>query len=243
MIRCKLNISGLGSVHLFKCMVLVVFCQMHFLSNAQTKDTTTISLNEVEISSVKPKQFKTTKKQQLFDSLTRQNFIQNSIADLISVNSSVFIRNYGPAALSSASLRGGNSSQSPVLWNGFNIQNPMLGQNDFSQLPVFIFDQAGVEYGGSAATWGSGAMGGSIHLNNLPTFNKGFSSSIQMGLGSFDTRKLNTLIHYSTAKISSNTKVYYINSANDFDFVDTIKKKMVHADYTVKGFLQELGFH
>jgi len=215
---------------------------MHFLSNAQTKDTTTISLHEVEISSVKPKQLNTTKKQQLFDSLTRQNFVQNSIADLISVNSSVFIRNYGPAALSSASLRGGNSSQSPVLWNGFNIQNPMLGQNDFSQLPVFIFDRAGVEYGGSAATWGSGAMGGSIHLNNLPTFNKGFSSSIQMGLGSFDTRKLNTLIHYSTAKISSNTKVYYNNSANDFDFVDTIKKKMVHTDYTVKGFLQELGF-
>lgn len=223
-------------------MWLAVFCQMHFLLNGQTKDTAAITLFEVEISSVKTKQFNSSKKNQITDSVTKHNFNLNSIAEFLAVNSHVFIKNYGPASLSSASLRGGNASQAPVLWNGFNIQNPMLGQNDFSQLPVFIFDKASIEYGGSAATWGSGAMGGSIHLNNLAQFNKGFSSTITMGLGSFENKKLNTHIHYSKGKISSNTKAYYNASLNNFDFSDTIKKKQSHADFIIKGFLQELSF-
>lgn len=228
-------------MQLFKSIWVLVLCSITLLSYSQTKDTASITLNEVAITSVKSKQLTTSKKIQLIDSVTKQTFNQNSLSDILSINTPVFIKNYGPAGLSSASLRGGNASQSPVFWNGFNLQNPMLGQNDFSQLPAFIFDKVGIEFGGSAATWGSGAMGGSIHLNNEAPFSRGFNTLITMGLGSFETKKLNTLVHYSTQKFSTNTKVYYNTSLNNFNYKDTIEKRQSHADYNIKGFLQEIS--
>lgn len=221
--------------------ILVVLIFTGFLLNAQVKDTSAIDLNEITISSVKSKQLNTIKKTRQLDSITKNEFNNLSLSEVLSVNTPVFIKNYGPANLSSASFRGGNASQSPVIWNGFNIMNPMLGQNDFSQLPAFVFDNIGIEYGGSSAIWGSGAMGGSIHLNNVPQFKRGLHSLITLGLGSFDTRKLNSNIHYSTDNFSSNTKVYYVTSKNNFDYRDTTIKNQIHADYKTTGFLQEIG--
>lgn len=232
-ITCARKTAGIS------CVLLV--CNPFNLF-AQTNDTNSVSLKEIEISGVANKTYNDSKKIQSIDSLNKQNFAAQSVADLLAVNTSLFVKNYGPAALSSVSLRGGNASQSPVLWNGFNIQNPMLGQNDFSQLPSFIFDEAAIEYGGSSALWGSGAMGGSIHLNNKTRFNKGFITTFNIGIGSFDTRKLNTRIHYSTSKFSTNTKVYFTHSQNNFEYKDTVIKKQLHADYSIKGLMQEVSF-
>jgi hypothetical protein len=39
---------------------------------------------------------------------------------------------------------------------------------------LFGYDQIGIKAGGGSVTYGSGAIGGSIHLNNILDFNKGF---------------------------------------------------------------------
>lgn len=209
---------------------------------SQTSDSSLISLKEVEITGVQTKQFIAGKKVQQFDSLTKQNFSNSNFSELLSVNSPVFVKNYGPGNLSTSSFRGGNASQTAILWNGFNIQNNMLGQNDLSQLPNFIFDDIGIEYGGSAAVWGSGAMGGSIHLNNKAKFNKGVFTSINIGGGSYSTKKMNSVIHYSSGKFSFTTKVYLNRSKNNFEYSDTIIKRQTHSDFIIKGFLQELSY-
>ncbi len=64
-----------------------------------------------------------------------------------------------------------------ILWNGFNIQNAMLGQTDLSLLPAVFFDEVEIEYGGSSAVWGSGAVAGSIHLNNRAGFGRGLKTA------------------------------------------------------------------
>lgn len=217
-----------------------LFCSVN--SMAQTKDTSSVSLLEVSVMATQNKQFVAGKKTQYFDSLTKQNFNSSNLGEMLSVNSPVFIKNYGPGNISTSSLRGGNANQTAVLWNGFNIQNNMLGQVDFSQIPNFIFDDIGIEYGGSAALWGSGAMGGSIQLNNKPKFNKGLSTSLNMGVGSYDTRKLNSSIHYSGKKFSTTTKAYLNASENNFEYLDTVVKRQIHSNYSIKGFLQELSF-
>ncbi len=220
----------------------IVFCLGIAQAFSQTKDSSAISLKEVEITGIQSKQFISGKKIQQFDSLTKQNFSNSNLAELLSVNSPVFIKNYGPGNLSTSSFRGGNASQTAILWNGFNIQNNMLGQNDLSQLPNFIFDDIDIEYGGSASVWGSGAMGGSIHLNNKPKFNQGLFTSMNIGIGSYGTRKSNTAVHYSGKKFSSTTKVYLNQSVNNFEYLDTTVKKQLHSDYNIRGFLQELSF-
>lgn len=220
----------------------IVFCLGISTAFSQTKDSASISLKEVEITAVQAKQFVSGKKVQQFDSLTRQNFITTNVGDLLSVNSPVFIKNYGPGNISTSAFRGGNASQTAVLWNGFNIQNNMLGQNDFSQLPNFIFDDIGIEYGGSASVWGSGAMGGSIHLNNKPKFNKGLTTILNLGFGSYASQKLNSAVHYSGKKFSSSTKVYLNQSKNNFEYSDTVVKRQTHSQFSMQGFLQEFSF-
>ncbi len=217
-----------------------MFCFGIATAFSQT-DSSAISLKEVEITGVHSKQFIAGKKIQQFDSLTKQNFNNSNLGELLSVNSPVFIKNYGPGNLSTSGFRGGNASQTAVLWNGFNIQNNMLGQNDLSQLPNFIFDDIGIEYGGSASVWGSGAMGGSIHLNNKPRFNKGMITHLNLGFGSYDTRKLNSAVHYSGKKFSSTTKVYMNRSENNFEYLDTVVKRQTHSQFVQQGFLQELS--
>lgn len=220
----------------------IVFCFGIATAFSQTKDSAAISLKEVEITGIESKQFIAGKKIQKIDSLTKQNFNSSNLGELLSVNSPVFIKNYGSGNLSTSSFRGGNASQTAVLWNGFNIQNNMLGQNDFSQLPNFIFDDIGIEYGGSASVWGSGAMGGSIHLNNKPRFNKGMITVLNLGFGSYSTQKLNSAVHYSGKKFSSTTKVYLNQSQNSFEYLDTIAKQQTHSQFAMQGFLQELSF-
>ncbi len=219
----------------------MVFCFGLATAFSQT-DSSAISLKEVEITGVQSKQFNAGKKIQQFDSLTKQNFNNASLGELLSINSPVFIKNYSPGNLSTSSFRGGNASQTAVLWNGFNIQNNMLGQNDFSILPNFIFDDIGIEYGGSASVWGSGAMGGSIHLNNKPKFNKGMMTILNLGFGSFNSQKLNSAVHYSGKKFSTTTKVYLNQSENNFNYIDTVVKRQIHSQFSMQGFLQELSF-
>jgi vitamin B12 transporter len=217
-----------------------LFCGLSSFS--QTGDTSAVTLSEVPVTAAHNKTFTAGKKVQVFDSLTKQNFNSSNLAELLSVNSPVFVKNYGPGNISTSSFRGGNASQTAVLWNGFNIQNNMLGQTDLSQLPNFIFDEIGIEYGGSAALWGSGAMGGSIQLNNKARFNRGISTSLNTGAASYGTRKLNSVIHYSGKRFSTTTKVYLNSSENKFEYLDTIVKEQIHSNYAIKGFLQELSF-
>ncbi len=217
----------------------IYFASAEFVAG-QIKDT--VPLNEIIISTVKAEKFTAGKKNQKIDSLTLQNFANSNLSELLTYNSSVFMKNYGPGNISTSSLRGGNSSQTGVLWNGFNIQNPMLGQNDFSQIPNFIFDNVAIEYGGTAALWGSGAIGGNIQLNNKAKFNRGFTTLLNVGAGSYNTLKLNAGIHYSDAKFSTNTKVYLNKSENNFNFINVSEKSQTHSDYNIKGFLQEISY-
>ncbi len=179
------------------------------------------------------------------DTTVKQQFIFNSVGDALSLNSSVFIKNYGPGSLASTSLRGGNASQTAVIWNGFNIQNTMLGQADLSLLPSVLFENISVEYGGSSSLWGTGAVAGSIHLDNSPRFNKGFTSKVNVSGGSFGLFNTSTNLEFSKAKFFSSTKAYLQNSVNNYKYKDTTDKEqpirnLTQSTYSFKGVMQEL---
>ena len=76
-----------------------------------------------------------------FDSLMLKENIALSMADILAYNSSLFVKNYGRATLSTVSFRGTSSSHTQVLWNGIAINSPMLGMTDFSQIPSYLIDE------------------------------------------------------------------------------------------------------
>ena len=69
-----------------------------------------------------------------FDSLALKENIALSMADILTFNSSVFVKSYGRATLSTVAFRGTSPSHTQVTWNGMRINNPMLGMTDFSTI-------------------------------------------------------------------------------------------------------------
>jgi vitamin B12 transporter len=226
------------AMHLTLLLVLI-----NFFASSQITST----LQAVDVVAEKIDLSKHGKKRQVIDSSIKQQFLFNTLADLLSLNTGIFIKNYGPGALATTSLRGGNASQTAVLWNGLNIQNPMLGQIDLGIIPTILFENVEVEYAGSASLWGSGAISGSILLNNVHSFNKGLSSKINVCAGSFGLLNSSTEVNYSGKRFLTSTKIYLNSSENNFKYKDTSDKEQPlkqqqFAGYRLFGLMQELKF-
>ena len=82
-----------------------------------------------------------------FDSLALKENIALSMADILTFNSSVFVKSYGRATLSTVAFRGTSPSHTQVTWNGMRINNPMLGMTDFSTIPSYFIDNASLLHG------------------------------------------------------------------------------------------------
>lgn len=231
-----------GLNYAFKPLLLLCI----FLANtASSQDT--ISLQSVEVTAKKNNLSQIGKKTETVDSTLKAQFKFNSVGDILSLNSSVFIKSYGPGGLSTTAFRGGNASQTAVLWNGFNLQNAMLGQADLALMPAVLFENVEIEYGGSTALWGSGAIGGSIHLDNKTPFGKGIFTSTNLGAGSFGLLNGSTNILISKQRFVSSTKLYITDSKNTFNYKDTTDKvhpdkQQKNAGYNFKGLMQEFKF-
>lgn len=138
---------------------------------------TLITLEETEVRATRYNAFAAGHSlHQINELIIRQQYDQG-IDHLLESHTGMFIRNYGPGILATSSLRGGSAAQTSLIWNGFQLQSPMHGQSDLALFPVFFADEAAIQYGGGSALWGSGNMGGSIHLNNTRDMQQGWSVS------------------------------------------------------------------
>lgn len=180
-------------------------------------------LEEVVVTDAKLyKHSKTQQVSVLKDSVLRQN--EPSLTSLLKFNSVLYFRENGYGMVSSPSFRGTSASQTAVVWNGININSQLNGQTDFNAINTSGFDNIAVRGGGGSVLYGSGAIGGSIHLNNNFNFNKDFDNSLNIEAGSFETFNLN----YSGAYSSKKASVYYnfsgTTSENDYKYLGSDKR-------------------
>ena len=70
-----------------------------------------------------------------FDSVALRENVALSFADVLAFNSSIFVKSFGRATLSTVAFRGTSPSHTQVSWNGMKINNPMLGMTEFSMIP------------------------------------------------------------------------------------------------------------
>ncbi len=181
------------------------------------------------------------------DSLIIENKILSDLSTLLSENSPVFIKSYGKGSLSTASFRGTNASHTKVSWNNVSLNSPMLGMVDMSQIPVAIADNIILYHGSASLSKNSNAIGGLIELNTLPVWKKGFRGEFASSVGSFSTYDNQLKLNIGNKTIQSVTKIYKSSSDNNFPFYNyDITNSSIefrqNADYTKKGFVQELFF-
>jgi iron complex outermembrane receptor protein len=168
-----------------------------FVALAQQNDS--LLLQEVTITSSRFEQFNTGIKTQTIDSVSSIAYQTQSLSDLLGANSQVFIKSYGPG-LATSSFRGAGATHTAVLWKGFNLQNPMLGEVDFSLFNVDAAEKVTIEYGGNGALFGSGAVGGIIQLQSAAKYQSGLHASVGLQVGSYEHLRKQTAISYGNAR-------------------------------------------
>ncbi len=157
---------------------------------------------------------------QKVDTLVLKSEQSTSLSDLLDTHSVLFIKTEGRGALSTASFRGTAASHTDVLWNGMSVQSPMLGQVDFSLFPVYLFDDISINPGNSSLSETSGALGGSIQLDNKADWSNPLNITLLTGFGSYRTFNNYLKIQWAGKRVFSGTRVYYNRSKNDFSFIN-----------------------
>ncbi|MFL9833838.1 TonB-dependent receptor plug domain-containing protein [Chryseobacterium terrae] len=162
------------------------------------------------------------KKVKLFHSLTTlspADIQKNSsnLSEVLRFQSPVYIKENGRGAVSSPSFRGTTAQHTAFVWNGININSPFLGQGDINNIAIFGYDQIEIKPGGGSVIYGSSAIGGSIHLNNELSFNKGFGGLFNSEIASFGTYNNFAKGAFSNDKFSFKISGNYLISENDYE--------------------------
>ena len=182
----------------------------------------------------------------------------STLAEILQFRTPIYLKTYGQGMLATAAFRGTSASQTAVLWHGFNINSPTLGQTDFSVIPVNSFNQATIQHGSAGATYGTGAIGGAILLTASEDSPNGLQLQAQQDFGSFGYSYSSLGGSYGNAKLNLQTTVYQRQAQNDFKFRNTTRlgnptEKQENASLYSRGLTQDatiklntrntLGFH
>jgi vitamin B12 transporter len=181
----------------------------------------------------------------MIDSLRLNDYPLYSLTEVLNETTPLFIKYYGSGGIATSSFRGTSAGHTQLTWNGININDPMLGQSDFSLIPSGMVDNVMISFGGASMDLGNGAIGGIINLENEPCWKKQTLIDAVTGAGSFE--KYSGLVKVSTGSnhLQSVTKGYLNSSRNDFLFFDAgaipdpIWKPRENNQILQKGFMQE----
>lgn len=171
-----------------------------------------------------------------------------SLSELLSDNSTVYIKSQGQGAMATASFRGTASSHTKVNWNGITLNPSMSNTFDFSQLPVFFADNVALYHGSSHLKNGTGALGGSVNVSNAADWGDNTKVKAFAEIGSYETYTGAATVRFLKEKSLFQTRIYHQQSENNYKFLDNVSgkedvyKRRSQADYQQTGVMQEAYF-
>lgn len=212
-----------------KSYLILMLILLPFLAMTQEDENIKWYLNLPEISIYAERPMKDIGVQQTkMDSVVLKENIALSVADILTFNTPIFVKNYGRATLSTVAFRGTSASHTQVSWNGMKINNPMLGMTDFSMIPSYFVDDAVLLHGTSSVNETGGGLGGSVKLSTKPAKAEGFGLQYIQGLGSFKTFDEFLRLTYGSEHWQTSTRVVYSSSPNDYKYRNHDKKENVY---------------
>jgi len=211
------------------------------------QNTDTVFLQNLEIYGLPTEKYAAGSSIVRIDSIAKISQIHASLSDLLEQESSLYFKEYGYGMLSGISMRGTSSSHTAVLWNGINLNSATLGSTDFSNLPVFMFDDIQLHLGGGSAQYGSDAIGGSIILTSKTDQQEGTQLQAHQTVGSFGQFFSGLKAHFGLSRWQLSSTAYRRREKNDFPFKNTSKygtpeERQQNADVHNFGLMQELSF-
>lgn len=164
-----------------------------------------------------------------------RNESQALLSDIIQFKTPLYLKQNGQGMVSSPSFRGTTASQTAIVWNGINVNSATHGQIDFNQFLTGNYQQLDVKLGGGSIAHGSGAIGGSVHLQNDFKFRQGWENDAQLSYGSFDTYNLQYHTHYSNDQLSAQFSFNHYSTENDYSTPNEAGKNL-NGEYKLNQF-------
>ena len=203
----------------------LLFSVLFFVAYTTTAQNDSIRRVLDEVVIVADKKLKKNSKGYKIKTLNDSIILKNieSFTSLLRFNSLIYLKEYGAGGTSTASFRGTSSSNTAVIWNGININSVNNGQTGFNSLTVNTFDAIDIRSGGGSIEYGSGAVGGTIHLNDQLVFTQKNNIENQFvgSVGSFSTYNSLYKLKVSTNKIALKFGASYNQSENDYKLLGT----------------------
>ncbi len=191
------------------------------LKGQDSFDTRIFNIQEVLIS---PRQISSGQPGYKFydiDSAILERYSLFSLNDLLNEATPLFIKYYGSGGSATSSFRGTSAGHTEVTWNGININDPMLGQSDFSLIPAGLADNIMVSFGGASMDLGNNGIGGLINIENEPEWVKIKKVEVAPAFGSFGRYTGFARIDAGNEHFQSVTRAFLNSSKNNFSYLDS----------------------
>lgn len=164
--------------------------------------------------------------------LAKQPYLHENLATLLSGVTTAFVKSYGYNSFATLSFRGASAAQSAVYWEGIPIMNGATGLTDISLLPVSLLDSIALNYGGSAALYGSGNVGGAVMLRDArAVFTDGLEGqgTLDVSTASFHHYTGSGIFNLRTKQLFFNIGLEGMRAAGDFPTLDAQGRRFITA--------------
>lgn len=210
-------LSGIkANADMKKVLLISTSVLLSLLAKSQVDTLLHKSFDEITISASRQQIYTSGNRKDFADSLILSSFKNFQLSQILNFTGSLAVRSYGPGNLATATLRGGNSYQTSVSWDGFTINNPVNGMCDFNLIPSFLFENISIYPGIPSSIQGSGSISGGINISGDGV--KKNETEFLQTYGSFSTINTGLKNTISSKNVSNSIKTFYSKSANDYPF-------------------------
>jgi iron complex outermembrane receptor protein len=178
------------------------------------------ALPDVQVRASRAARFAVGSRRVLIDSTTLSQQRGGTLADVLAARNPIYFKTYGPGQLSSITVRGTAARHTAVLWNGFNISLPSLGESDFATLPASANSRIEVQLGPAGAAFGSGAVGGAVLLSSPLRWGRKGWANVQADAGSFGLWGGSVEGGFSNERVAAQVTASARTAQNDFTYAE-----------------------
>ena len=233
--------------HLVLACMFSCFHESYAQRSVSATKSDRVFLNEVIVTASKLKDSEIGLNCIEIDSALLQQTGGYSFSELFRYIAAGQMRSYGNNGLSTPSFRGTGGSHTAILWNGINLQSPLSGQVDLSLIPVAFVDNLSFQKGGGGSLYGSGAIGGSVQLDNQIRFNRELSFSTHQEIGSFSNYYQQYQVAFGNTSFENSTQIFRRVLENDFPYKNRYERPVTvrtrkNAGALQYGILQQNNF-
>jgi iron complex outermembrane receptor protein len=195
----------------------------------KSQTDTTLLLKQVEVKASKITQ----KSPGSFIQTLRKELLaihpSGSLNQLLSGGAGLFFRTYGQGSLATSTVRGGGANHTAILWNGFNLQNPMNGVADFSLFPVWLTNEVSIQLGGGSSLQGSGVLGGVVFIDNRAALKQDVEGTIGSTIGSFGEFRQYGKLSLGGNRMAGALNILHQQADNDYPLPGQNSPRQVNA--------------